>query len=61
MPSSLATVPAGCWVTAVVKFESDVVAEQRGPVKRCANHISEDVRAGVTYVVISSIIINLYY
>lgn len=39
--------PAGCWVRAIVKFESEVVAKQRGPVKRCANHISEDKQSGM--------------
>ena len=30
----------------MVIFESEVVAKQCGPVKRCANHISEDQQSG---------------
>lgn len=30
----------------MVKFASEVVAKQRGPVKRCANHKCEDMQAG---------------
>jgi len=30
----------------MVTFTSEDVAKQRGPVKRCANHISEDKQAG---------------
>ena len=49
MISSLALVPRGCSIRTMVKFASDVVAKQRGPVKRCANHKSEDMQAGMVY------------
>lgn len=30
----------------MVRFSSEAVAKQRGAVKRCANHISEDMQSG---------------
>ena len=42
----LVSVPAGCWIRAMVIFASEVVAKQCGAVKRCANHISEDRQSG---------------
>lgn len=41
----------------MVTYTSEVVAKQRGPVKRCGNHISEDKQAGNNEFTIVTIII----
>jgi len=40
-------------------YSTEAVAKQRGPVRRCANHVMEDKQSGTVYMVVMVILCSV--